>query len=67
MKALGIASIADSRIRSRCFKWCSGVYSARYAGKNPTYKENCEKLLHRCLEVLRTKKESPNLEQLSLL
>jgi len=46
-RTTGIASIADDTgLEVDALNGAPGVYSARYAGKNPTYKENCEKLLH---------------------
>ena len=43
----GLASIADDTgLEVDALDGAPGVYSARYAGQNPTYKENCEKLLY---------------------
>ena len=46
-KQTGLASIADDTgLEVDALNGAPGVYSARYAGKNPTYEENCEKLLY---------------------
>ena len=46
-KLTGFASIADDTgLEVDALDGAPGVYSARYAGQNPTYKENCEKLLY---------------------
>ena len=46
-KLTGLASIADDTgLEVDALNGAPGVYSARYAGKNPTYEENCEKLLY---------------------
>ncbi len=43
----GLASIADDTgLEVDALNGAPGVYSARYAGQNPTYEENCEKLLY---------------------
>lgn len=43
----GMACIADDTgLEVDVLDGDPGVYSARYAGQNPTYKENCEKLLY---------------------
>ena len=46
-KLTGLASIADDTgLEVDALNGAPGVYSARYAGQNPTYQENCEKLLN---------------------
>ena len=46
-KITGLASIADDTgLEVDALNGAPGVYSARYAGQNPTYEENCEKLLY---------------------
>ena len=46
-KLTGLASIADDTgLEVDALDGAPGVYSARYAGQNPTYEENCEKLLY---------------------
>ena len=46
-KLTGLASIADDTgLEVDALNGAPGVYSARYAGQNPTYKENCKKLLY---------------------
>ena len=46
-KLTGLASIADDTgLEVDALNGAPGVYSARYAGENPTYEENCEKLLY---------------------
>ena len=46
-KQTGLASIADDTgLEVDALNGAPGVYSARYAGQNPTYEENCEKLLY---------------------
>ena len=43
----GLASIADDTgLEVDALDGAPGVYSARYAGQNPTYEQNCEKLLY---------------------
>ena len=43
----GLASIADDTgLEVDALNGAPGVHSARYAGQNPTYGENCEKLLN---------------------
>ena len=45
-KSTGLPSIADDTgLEVDSLDGAPGVYSARYAGKNPTYQENCDKLL----------------------
>ena len=45
-KLTGLPSIADDTgLEVDSLDGAPGVYSARYAGKNPTYQENCDKLL----------------------
>jgi len=42
----GLPSLADDTgLEVNSLGGAPGVYSARYAGKNPTYQENCSKLL----------------------
>ena len=42
----GLPSLADDTgLEVDSLNGAPGVYSARYAGKNPTYQENCNKLL----------------------
>ena len=46
-KQTGLASLADDTgLEVDALNGAPGVYSARYAGQNPTYEENCEKLLY---------------------
>ena len=46
-KLTGLASLADDTgLEVDALNGAPGVYSARYAGQNPTYEENCEKLLY---------------------
>jgi len=45
-KLTGLPSMADDTgLEVDSLDGAPGVYSARYAGKNPTYQENCDKLL----------------------
>ena len=45
-KVTGLPSLADDTgLEVDSLGGAPGVYSARYAGKNPTYQENCTKLL----------------------
>ena len=45
-KLTGVPSLADDTgLEVDALGGKPGVYSARYAGKNPTYQENCDKLL----------------------
>ena len=46
-KLTGLASLADDTgLEVDALNGAPGVYSARYAGQNSTYEENCEKLLY---------------------